>query len=529
MATPQAVVQALEGEVSVTRNGQEVNIKAGDYLLPGDVIQTGDNGRLSLEFPGVEGQTPAAGVMSPGGKVTLGEQPGPSGQQIVVLEDTECFEFTTEVTEDSAAAEGTPGLFGGDFAGGGAAVAGAGAVAAGLFAGGGSSSAGSSDGGATLNTSADTSSPTPSEQASSLIQDTVEDPSTLPENLQTAVEEATSADGWILTDKGWVRAGDGSSDGGGSANPVESVLTGGGTTGGTGTTDGGSTSGTGGSTGGTDGGTGTGTNGGTGSGTNGGTGNEGGTGTATSNPIQEVIETVRDESPIEDSANAVVDGVNQTPAGEPASPATTEVSAGAQEAEAGSDSLLDQLAGVADLDTSGGVSDLTGSGIVTEVANTVADATSSIEPIEPVTSGLQEVAPELDSVIDQVVDGVDSVLEQLQDAAPPEVTEALATVESGITEATAQSDSPEIGDMLGTDAISADSLSADSLNPDTLAQEVEGILGSPETLAQQLQNAGSDEGGSDQILGDISSGISSTASQAGVDLPDDLTGGGGLI
>ena len=145
MATPQAVIANLEGEVNVTRNGQTIEVKAGDFLLPGDEITTGGNGRLGLEFPGIEGQQPAAGVMTANGKITLGEQTGPAGQQIVVMEDTECFEFTTEVAENSAAAEagGVQGLFGAGLLGAGSgSVAGAGALAAGAFLAGGSDDSG---------------------------------------------------------------------------------------------------------------------------------------------------------------------------------------------------------------------------------------------------------------------------------------------------------------------------------------------------------------------------------------------------
>ncbi len=149
MATPQAVIANLEGEVNVTRNGQTIEIKQGDFLLPGDEITTGGNGRLGLEFPGIEGQQPAAGVMTANGKITLGEQTGPAGQQIVVMEDTECFEFTTEVAENSAAAEagGVQGLFGAGLLGAGSgSVAGAGALAAGAFLAGGSDDSGGSGG-----------------------------------------------------------------------------------------------------------------------------------------------------------------------------------------------------------------------------------------------------------------------------------------------------------------------------------------------------------------------------------------------
>jgi hypothetical protein len=149
MAAPQALIKDLEGEVNVTRNGEVVAVKAGDFLLPGDEVVTGGTGRLSLEFPGTEGQIPAAGVMTSNGKLTLGEQSGPNGQQIVVLEDGECFEFTTELAENSAAAEGgaVAGLFGAGLLGAGSGgIAGAGAVAAGAFLAGGGSDDSSSGG-----------------------------------------------------------------------------------------------------------------------------------------------------------------------------------------------------------------------------------------------------------------------------------------------------------------------------------------------------------------------------------------------
>lgn len=149
MAAPQALIKDLEGEVNVTRNGEVVAVKAGDFLLPGDEVATGENGRMALEFPGSEGQIPAAGVMTANGKLTLGEQPGANGQQqIVVLEDGECFEFTTELAENSAAAEGgaVAGLFGAGMLGAGSgSVAGAGALAAGAFLGGGSSDSSGGD------------------------------------------------------------------------------------------------------------------------------------------------------------------------------------------------------------------------------------------------------------------------------------------------------------------------------------------------------------------------------------------------
>jgi hypothetical protein len=156
MAAPQALIKDLEGEVNVSRNGEVVAVKAGDFLLPGDEVVTGATGRLALEFPGTEGQIPAAGVMTANGKLTLGEQTGANGQQqIVVIEDGECFEFTTELAENSAAAEGgaVAGLFGAGLLGAGSGgLAGAGAVAAGAFLAGGSGDSGSSDVGTGTNT-----------------------------------------------------------------------------------------------------------------------------------------------------------------------------------------------------------------------------------------------------------------------------------------------------------------------------------------------------------------------------------------
>jgi len=49
MAAPQALIKDLEGEVNVSRNGEVVAVKAGDYLLPGDEVVTGANGRLALK------------------------------------------------------------------------------------------------------------------------------------------------------------------------------------------------------------------------------------------------------------------------------------------------------------------------------------------------------------------------------------------------------------------------------------------------------------------------------------------------
>lgn len=204
MATPQAIIQGLEGEVSVTRNGEIVNIKAGDFLLPGDVVETGSNGRLSLEFPGVEGQDPAAGVMTANGKITLGEQPGATGQQIVVIEETDCFEFTTELTEDSAAASKEAGGLFGDFAGNGAAIAGVGASAAGLFAG--SSDPSSNGADPTADPGGD---PNPPFQPGSFSSD---DPQSLIERIVEEVENTAES------------ASNGEGDSGVSGNPAAEAV-----------------------------------------------------------------------------------------------------------------------------------------------------------------------------------------------------------------------------------------------------------------------------------------------------------------
>ncbi|MDX1668120.1 MAG: hypothetical protein R3194_01770 [Limnobacter sp.] len=215
MATPQALIQGLEGEVSVTRNGEIVNVKAGDYLLPGDVVETGSNGRLSLEFPGVEGQTPAQGTMSANGKITLGEQPGASGQQMVVIEEGECFEFDGDLTEDSAVASKDAGGLFGEFAGNGAAVAGAGASAAGLFAG---SSDPDSNG---APSSVETSGTGGGFEPAAFSPEDVSDPQGLAEKVVEQAESAANSEssGPLVADTAAEEAFQPVSDGTGAPNP----------------------------------------------------------------------------------------------------------------------------------------------------------------------------------------------------------------------------------------------------------------------------------------------------------------------
>lgn len=159
-----AIVQGIEGEVSVVRNGQTVAVAEGDTLLPGDQIITGANGRMALEFPGLPGQQPAAGIMGPNGTVQLAAQPGLNGQQMVVMDDADVFDFTSDVGDQSAAVEAgstsAMGLFGAGLAGGGSLMAAGGAVAAGAFLIGGSGGGGD-DAAPTAPSSGGSSSPPP--------------------------------------------------------------------------------------------------------------------------------------------------------------------------------------------------------------------------------------------------------------------------------------------------------------------------------------------------------------------------------
>ena len=429
MAAPQALIKDLEGEVNVSRNGETVAVKAGDYLLPGDEVVTGANGRLALEFPGTEGQIPAAGVMTANGKLTLGEQTGANGQQqIVVLEDGECFEFTTELAENSAAAEGgaVAGLFGAGLLGAGSGGL-AGAVAAGAFLAGGSGDSGSGDAGTGTSTGASNAgsgglggvgagefssqdSPQSLEefatenltqdnlQQSILqpIQDAVQnsqnDPESTPDNIAVAVEQT----------------------GLGVLENVHDAL----------------------------------------------------------------VATTGEGTPQADLVQQLVDGVNQTPLGEPLSPITNPLSE-AVNTDLGLDTLISALPNV----------DPTDGGLVTSVVDLADDITQPIseqvEPYDQLLQGLRDVAVEIDNVLEGVLSQMGTEIPNLDSLGGG--TPALpAEVEGG------------------------------------LADLVDGILGGADTLQSALQGAGGSglpEIPEGDLLGTLSSGISSGADALGGELP----------
>ena len=410
MAAPQALIKDMEGEVSVTRNGEVVAVKAGDFLLPGDEVVTGGTGRLSLEFPGTEGQIPAAGVMTANGKLTLGEQPGPNGQQIVVLEDGECFEFTTELAENSAAAEGSAvaGLFGAGLLGAGSGgIAGAGAVAAGAFlAGGGSddsSSAGSTSGSGTGTNIADSSgglggvgagefssedSPQSLEEfaGENLTQENLQE--SILEPIQTAVENS-QANPESTPDNIAVAVED---TGMGVLENVHDAL----------------------------------------------------------------VATTGEGTPQADLIQQLVDGVNQTPLGEPLSPITTPL-VDAVNTDLGLDTLIAALPNI----------DPTDGGLVTSVVDTVDGITQplsqEIEPVDMLMGELHDAAVEIDNLLEGAVEGIlggaDTLESALQGASGtgglPEIPEGdlLGTLSTGIS-----SGADVLGDQLGGSGLPTDGL-----------------------------------------------------------------------
>lgn len=355
MAEPQALIKDLEGEVNVTRNGEVVAVKAGDFLLPGDEVVTGGTGRLSLEFPGTEGQIPAAGVMTANGKLTLGEQPGPNGQQIVVLEDGECFEFTTELAENSAAAEGgaVAGLFGAGLLGAGSGgVAGAGAVAAGAFLVGGglgdSSSTDTTPGSGTGTSIADSSGGLggvgagefSSEDNPQSLEEFVSENLT-EENLQeTIIEPAQTAIENSQTNP--------------ESTPDNIAVA---------TED-------------------------TGLG-------------ALENVHDALVATTGEGTPQADVVQQLVEGVNQTPLGEPLSPITTPV-ADAVNTDLGVDTLIAALPNVEPTD----------GGLLTSVVDTVDGITQPLsqeaEPVEMLMGELHDAAVEIDTLLGTLSNGISS-------------------------------------------------------------------------------------------------------------------------
>ncbi|HEX4878643.1 MAG TPA: hypothetical protein VFV39_02270 [Limnobacter sp.] len=380
MATPQALITALEGEVTVVRNGEKLPVKPGDFLLPGDQVQTGNTGRLALEFAGQQGQSPAAGIMTANGKITLGEQAGNHGQQMVVLEDVECFEFTTDVAENSAAIEGgnVAGLFGAGMLGaGGASLAGVGAVAAGAFLAGGSdsggadspalgSSGGGGNGGGNFGPGEFSSADSPQsleefanenltqdnlqssviDPVAQAIENSAENPQSTPDNLGTAAGDLGLAGAENIHDLLVATTGEGSAQA-----------------------------------------------------------------------------TVVDQ---------LVQGLEATPLGEPLSPLTTPLQE-AVNTDLGLDTLISALQG-AGLEANNLID---GGGLVGSVVNladtTATPLTAQIEPLDMAIDQLHPVAAELDGVIDDVLDGLDSAL----NASPlgsevPNGEQSLADLAEGI-------------------------------------------------------------------------------------------------
>lgn len=493
MSTSQALVKDLEGEVSVTRNGEVVNIKVGDYLLPGDQVVTGDTGRLGLEFPGVEGQEPAAGVMTQNGKIVLGEQDSPNGPQMLVMEETECFEFTTEITELSSVAQdaGASGLFGGMVNAGGLLTSALGALATGVFVGSGGSDDNSND-----------SIPAPSNDggfgfsgggAQSALAPVVGEDSPVAEAItaaagpSTPVGQAAAPVATPIADAvNEIVSTVNGSPLGVVTQPVTDVALGlvSGTVLGNGTQSGADSGDTAG---------------------NPTTGTASDPGPdhivkavqdtvtnlqddpASTNPegvVQGVIEAVQQDvtelasaggsNPINDLVDTVIDGVNQTPLGEPLSPVTEQVQA------------LTDTFDLNSLITAG-----TDAGLVTTVVDTVGGA------LEPVTAQVEPLATVVGTLHDTAVT-VDSVL-----------ADTLGSVEGLFGGA----------DGLSTaGGLQTESLSADTL-PATLEEATGGLLGTVESLAAQLQSGGAE----DPTGGLLDTAVSTISSTAADPASSDLT------
>lgn len=489
MSTSQALVKDLEGEVSVTRNGELVNIKVGDYLLPGDEVVTGDTGRLGLEFPGVEGQEPAAGVMTPNGKIILGEQDSPNGPQMLVMEETECFEFTTEITELSSVAQdtGASGLFGGMVNAGGLLTSALGALATGIFVGGGSDDnnndtvpAPSNDGGFGFSGG----------DAQSALAPVVGEDTPVGEAIATAagpsspVGQAAAPAATPIADViNEVVSTVNNSPLGVATQPITDVALGlvSGTVLGSGT-----------------------------EGTNDPSNSSGNpvSGASPSDPgpdhivqavqdtvtglqdnpgstspegaVQGLVEAVQQDvtelasaggtNPVNGLVDTVVDGVNQTPLGEPLSPITEPVQA-----------LVDTF------DLNSLINAGTDAGLVTTVVDTVGGA------LEPVTAQVEPLATLVDTLHDTAIT-VDSVL-----------ADTLGSVESVFT---------------GADSLSAGGgdLSPETL-PATLEEAAGGLLGTVESLTAQLQSGGAE----DPTGGLLDTAVSTISSTAADPASSDLT------
>jgi len=468
MATPQALIKDVEGEVNVSRNGEVVTIKAGDFLLPGDEIATGATGRLSLEFPGVNGQMPAAGFMSSNGKLTLGEQPGPNGQQIVVIEDGECFEFTTELAENSAAADGgaVAGLFGAGLLGaGGGAVAGAGALAAGAFLAGGSSDSSGSAGGASSGTGTGVNNAGSGSGSGSGGLGAGEFSSgSSPQNLQDFVAENLTPENAQQSLLEPIQNALQNSQNNPESTPDNLVVA----------------------------------------------VEQTGLGVL-ENVHDALVATTGEGTPQADLIQQLVDGIDQTPLGEPLSPLTSALT-DAVNTELGLDTLIAALPNL----------DLADGGLVTSVVDLADGITQplsqQIEPVDQLVDGLRTVAVEVDNVLDGILSQITTEIPNLQSLDSGLPTDLTSVLPADLTAALPT----DLTSALPADLMSALPAELTSALPAELegglAELVDGILGGADSLQAAFDGfggAGLPEIPEGDLLGTLSTGISSGADALG--------------
>ena len=191
-----------------------------------------------------------------------------------------------------------------------------------------------------------------------------------------------------------------------------------------------------------------------------------------------LVATTGEGTPQADLVQQLVDGIDQTPLGEPLSAITTPLSE-AVNTDLGLDTLISALPNV----------DPTDGGLVTSVVDLADGITQPIseqvEPYDQLLQGLRDVAVEIDNVLE-------STLSQMN-------TEV-----------------PDLGGLGGdTPALPAEVEGG-------LADLVDGILGGADTLQSALEGAGSGSGLPEipegDLLGTLSSGISSGADALGGEL-----------
>ena len=190
-----------------------------------------------------------------------------------------------------------------------------------------------------------------------------------------------------------------------------------------------------------------------------------------------LVATTGEGTPQADLVQQLVDGVNQTPLGEPLSPITNPLSE-AVNTDLGLDTLISALPNV----------DPTDGGLVTSVVDLADGITQPIseqvDPYDQLLQGLRDVAVEIDNVLEGVLSQMGTEVPNLDSLGGG--TPALpAEVEGG------------------------------------LADLVDGILGGADTLQSALQGAGGSglpEIPEGDLLGTLSSGISSGADALGGEL-----------